>query len=191
MLESLEAGIYRLDEAGLIETHAVRDFFYAALDDPVHDADVLRKAAAGRLESRRHADLLVDRALRKQLAPAIEAFAARNVVKHHHPVAGMKARDAGAHRRDHAGGFVAVNPGRLQQVIGDLLQIRVADAARLHADQDLPRTNLRDGNRFHFHASGAAIHRGLHCPLPRHSTSGSVSTGLPATLIFAVGKKLS
>ena len=56
-----QAGIDRLDEAGAVEGNAVRNFLDAASDDPIHDANILRKAAAGGLEARSHANFLVYR----------------------------------------------------------------------------------------------------------------------------------
>ena len=53
----------------------------AVVDDEVHDADVLGKAAAGGLEARGDAGLLVERALRRGALAAVVALAAGNVVE--------------------------------------------------------------------------------------------------------------
>ena len=112
LLDALQASIYRLDETRLVEGNAGRNFFDAPLDDPIHRAHVLRKPAAGRLISGGDADLLVDRALGVKLPPAVKTFAARNVVKHDHAVAGREARDARADRGHHARGLMPVNARR-------------------------------------------------------------------------------
>ena len=104
-----EAGVHRFDEAGPFEGDAVGNLLDAARDNPIHDADVLREAAAGGLESGRDADFLVAGALRVQLALAVETGPAGDVVERDHAVAGLVARDARADRGDYAGGFVAVD----------------------------------------------------------------------------------
>src|ERR1039458_10133158 len=60
------------------------------LHDPVHNPNILREAAAGRLKSGSDPDLFVDRALRIEFPLAIEAVSARDVMKHHYAVAGRK-----------------------------------------------------------------------------------------------------
>ena len=65
LLEPLEAGVHGFDKTSLIEAHAIRNFFDAAFDDPVHNAHVLGEAATGGLESRCYANLLINRALRE------------------------------------------------------------------------------------------------------------------------------
>ena len=57
-------------------------------------------------------------------------------------VAGLEFRDVGAHVRDHARGLMAVNARRGEQVVFDLLEIGVADAAGFHADEDFARADL-------------------------------------------------
>jgi len=52
-------------------------------------------------------------------------------------VARFKIAYAAAHARHYAGSLVPVDPRRRQQVVLDLLQIGVADAASLHAHQQL------------------------------------------------------
>ncbi len=48
-LHGLVAGVDGLEEGGLLEWDVVRDANDAALDDPIHDADVLGEASAGGL----------------------------------------------------------------------------------------------------------------------------------------------
>ncbi len=95
LADALEAGVHRLDEDGLIGGHVVRDGYEPALrDDPRHDADVLGEAAARGLEARRHADLLVLRALRVEPALAVPRQAIRDVVVDRDAVALLPAPDA-------------------------------------------------------------------------------------------------
>ncbi len=89
---ALHAGIYRLDEAGLLERDAVGDADRALLDDPVHHANVFGEPAARRLESGRATDFLIGGALGESLVPAVVALAARDVVKDHDAVAGTELR---------------------------------------------------------------------------------------------------
>ena len=120
-LHALETGVHRFDEAGLIEGNALGNFFDAVLDDPVHDADVLRESAACRFISRRDADFLVNRALGIQLALAIKTLAARNVVKDDDTVTRDVARDTRAYGRNHTRRLMTVNARRRQQVVRDFL----------------------------------------------------------------------
>jgi hypothetical protein len=79
--DGLDAGIDGLDEAGGVEGNAIGNQLDAAFDDPVHDADVLGEAAAGGFKAGGNAHLFVDGALGVELAFAVEAFAAGDVVE--------------------------------------------------------------------------------------------------------------
>ena len=76
-----QAGIQRLHQRGALERDAVGNLLHAASHNPVHDAHVLREAAARGLESRRDPHFLIDRALRVQLALAVETIQAGNVME--------------------------------------------------------------------------------------------------------------
>jgi hypothetical protein len=136
--------VYRFDEARALERNSVRNFFHAPRDDPVHNPHILRETAAGRLKSGSHPDLLVDRALRIKISPAIKTVFARNVVKHYHAIAGRKSIHLlpGAHY--HSSGLMSIDAWRGQKVVFDLLQIRVADATSFHAHQYLARADFGD-----------------------------------------------
>src|ERR1035437_4113995 len=82
--------------------------------------------------NRRDADFLVHRALGVNLAPAVEALQAGDVMKCHHAVARPVFRDASTHRHYDSRRFVTVHPRRRQQVVLDLLEVGVADATSLH-----------------------------------------------------------
>ncbi len=122
---------------------------HAGLHNPVHHPDILGESAPGRLKSGRDPDFLVYRTLGIYLTLAIEAFAAGYVMERHHPVARCEPGDAAAHRGHYARCLVAVNARRSQQVVFDLLEVGMADAACLDTDENLARTDLRRRDLFH------------------------------------------
>src|ERR1700739_313428 len=126
----------------------MRDANRSVLDDPVHDPNIFGKAAAGSLESGRATYLLVGRALREGLVPAVKTVTAGNVMKDHHPVAGTVLRDALADRGYYAGGFVSEDARGGMGAGRNLLQIGAADSARVHADQHFAGTDFGDGDSF-------------------------------------------
>ena len=83
-------------------------------------------------------------------------------MEHNHPVTGREARDAFAHSRHHAGGLMAVNPRRSQQVVLDFLEIGVADAAGFNANQNFTGADFGHRDGFHLDDALAFIHGGLH-----------------------------
>ena len=90
-LDALEYSVQRLDKRGLLEGHAVGDRNDAAVvDQEIHHADVLCKAAAGRLETGRGAGLFIERALRGSLLAAVVALPAGYVMEAHDAVADGK-----------------------------------------------------------------------------------------------------
>src|SRR5579884_253783 len=139
LLHRLETRIDGLHERCPLEADALGDLLHPAFHDPVHHAYELGETAARGLESRRDSDLLVHRALRVQLVPAVEAAQARDVMERDHSIARPEARNALAHSGHHPRGFVAENARRRQQVILHLLQVGMADTAGMHLDKDLPR----------------------------------------------------
>src|SRR5579871_2992962 len=162
LLDALQARVDWLDETRLIERDTWRNDLDAAFDDPVHRTDVLGKTATGRLISRRHADFLVHRTLRVEFSLAIEALLAGNMVKHDHAVAGCVTRDARADGGDHPRCFMPIDAGRCKQVVRDLLEVGVADAACFDTNQYLAWADLRDGNGFYLDSARAFIDRRLH-----------------------------
>jgi hypothetical protein len=83
-------------------------------------------------------------------------------MKRHHAVAGSEFRDARAYRRYHAGRLVPVDPRWREQVMLDLLQVGVADAARLDPNQKFPRSNKRRRNFFYLNHAGPTIYGSVH-----------------------------
>ncbi len=61
-----------------------------------------------------------------------------------HAVAGFEFGYVRAHCGHHARGFMSIDAGRRQQIVFDLLEIGVADAASLHADQNFAAAQWRE-----------------------------------------------
>jgi hypothetical protein len=149
-LDGLEAGVDGLDESRLLEGNVVGDFdesggSCSVADDPVHDADVLGKAAAGRFTyACRCADLLVGFALRESLLAAVEANTTGDVMERHHALADGKAFDTFADGSDRSGHLMAEDARSRMRAAVDLLQVCSADAAGVEANQHLTLTNCGD-----------------------------------------------
>src|SRR5258708_755113 len=105
-------GIDRLHKAGLLERGFVRNADRAALNNPVHYADVLGKAAARRLKSGSAAHFLIRFALGKSFVQAVITSAAGDMVKHHDAVARRELGDARADRGHSARSLVAEDARR-------------------------------------------------------------------------------
>ena len=175
-VDSLHAGVDGLNETGLLERDTVGNTDGAMLDDPVHDANVFGKAAAGGLESGGAADLLVGGALRESFVAAVIALAARDMVENYDAISGMKVGYAGADGGDCAGGFMAedsrggvraggdflkIGAGTLQQAAGGHLV-----AARDAGDRDGFEAHVVDGTiDGRLHAGGDGLGFGLDCVL--------------------------
>jgi hypothetical protein len=144
-VNSFVAVFYRLYPARLIEGNSVRNQLDSALYDPIEDAHVLRKPAAGRLITCRRAHFFVNRTLGVQPAVTVEAIAAGNVVEKDDAIAGNVFSNAIPGSHDDAGGLVAVDAGRREQVVLDFLQIGMTDTTGFDADEKLAGT---DGGGF-------------------------------------------
>src|SRR5208283_1589636 len=147
---------------GALERYAVGNLLHATFHNPVHHPDILRKAAAGGLETGRDAHFLIDGALRVKLMLAIKTILARNVMEGHHAVPRAKLLDLGPHAGHHARRLMAENAWRHQQVVLDLLQVRMADAAGLHPNQDFAWPDFGRGNFLDLHQALSAVHGGMH-----------------------------
>src|SRR5689334_13805779 len=76
-----EASIHRLNPTSLIEGYTLRDPLHAALDNPIHYANVLGKSSTCGFEARGYTYLLVDWALGIEPPIAVKTVAAGDVVK--------------------------------------------------------------------------------------------------------------
>jgi hypothetical protein len=113
------------------------------LNNPVHDAYILREAATGWLKTCCDSDLLIARALRVVLMSAVKAIQARNVVKQANSIARGKLLNTLTDFGDDARRLMPIDTGCRQQVMLDLLEIGMADAADFNAHQDLARPDFR------------------------------------------------
>ncbi len=109
-------------------------------------------------------DFLVSRALREEFALAVEAAAARNVVEADDAIAGLELRYAAADLHDGARKLVPQNLRRLNESVVNLLDVRSANAACRHAEQDFALANLRNRHGFDDHAALAAVDARAHMP---------------------------
>ena len=160
---ALEHGVHRLNKCRLLKRHAVGNAHHAAVGhDEVHHANVLGKAAAGRLKASSCAGFLVERALRWRVLAAVVARAAGNVMEAHHTVAYGKVGDSRTHRGDYAGHFVAEDARRRVRAHVNLLEVGAANAAGGDLDQQFARPDARDRHGFKAHVVNAAIDHGAH-----------------------------
>ena len=145
--DCLVAGVYGLDKSCLLEWNVIRNLDNSAgRNDPVHHANVLGKAATSGGETSRCPHLLVGLALRESLLAAVEAGATGNVVEGHHSIPNCELRNSGPNRSDGARHLVPEDAwGRVRTGM-NFLQVGPANPARINADQQLARTNLRNGN---------------------------------------------
>src|ERR1700761_6455302 len=118
-LDPFEAGIHRLNPAGLIERDAGWNFFNSTIHDPIHDAHILRKAAARRFKARGDAHFLVDCALSVKAALAIETVLARYVMENNDAIAGLVFCDPVPDGGHHAGDFMTIDARGRKQIILD------------------------------------------------------------------------
>ena len=90
------------------------------------------------------------------------AIEARDVMKEAHPIPNRIAVHPLSDFGHDSCGLVAVDPRAGQQVILDLLQVSVADAASLDPDEQFAGTNRRHGDRLGNDTLPAAVDRGSH-----------------------------
>jgi hypothetical protein len=148
----LQASIHRLNKRGFFKTDVVRDGHHPAFGDPRHRTNVLREAATIGIEAGGEAGLFVTGALRVEFSLAVEASAARNVVKAHSAVAPLPFGNAATYRDHGARHFVPQNLRRPHEAMMNLLDVCAADAARRDTNQHFAVGNLR--NRHIFHSDG-------------------------------------
>src|SRR5262249_23949734 len=119
---ALHTGVDGLDKTGLLEGNTVRDAHGAVLDDPVHDTHVFGEAAAAGLKAGRATNFLVGLALGEGVMAAVVAVPTGDMVKDHHPVAGMEFLDAVSSGNHYSGGFVPENARGRVRTGGDLFR---------------------------------------------------------------------
>jgi hypothetical protein len=100
--------------------------------------------------------------LGEKSAFAVEAFAARDVMKAHHAVARLPFGDAAAHGDDRAGEFVAENLWRRDIGVEDFLDVRTADAASSDFNEYFTVAHFGDRNFFNPDDSLFAVHTCAH-----------------------------
>ena len=134
----------------------------SVFDNPVHDADVFRETASGRLEAASAANFLIHGTLGESLVTAVIALAAWDVMKDHNSVPSPKIDHALANRRDDAGSFVAENARSGVRTRRDLLEVSATNTARVHAQQQFPSAKRGHGNGFQANVIDTAINRRQH-----------------------------
>src|SRR3954447_11179375 len=84
------------------------------------------------------------------------------MMKRNYPVSALELSNTAAHSSHHSRSFMPIYAGRSEQVILDLLQVGVTDAAGLHANQDFPRADGWRRNLFNADHAATPVDRGVH-----------------------------
>ncbi len=171
-LDRLVAGIDRLKKCRLLKRNLVGNLHQTAPHNPVHHADVLGEAAAGRRKARGASYLLVDLALREGLLAAVVAFAAGDVMVRHHAVADCEAAYALAYPHNRPRHLMPEDTRRIVRAGMNLLQVRPADSAGVDLDQHLAGADLGHRNRLDTNIVHPAIDRGTHGGWHRINVAG-------------------
>src|SRR5436190_2240488 len=108
-----------------------------------HDAYILRKPSAVGFESGGHTHLLVLGTLRKQLALAIKAGAAGDVMKTDRAVSDRPLFYAGSNFHDRPRDLVAENLRRADNSLPNLLYVGAADTAGAYAKENFAGQDFR------------------------------------------------
>src|SRR5215470_11271460 len=163
-LDGFEDGVDGFEEGGFLEADVVGQRDDPALGNPGHGFDILGKAATVRTEARRKAGGLVLPALREKPAFAIKAVLAWDVMKTHHPIAGLELGDARTGGDDRAGKLMTQDLRRLDVALEDFLDVRAADPAGCDFDQHFVAGDVRNGNFFDADDTLVTIDAGAHGP---------------------------
>ena len=169
-VKRFQTSVDRLDETGALERHRIGDPNHAALNDPIHDAHVLRKPTTGRLETGSDAHFLVLGALGVVPVLAIEAIETWNVVEQADAITFGKPGDFITDANDSAGRLMSVDSRRRQEIMLDFLEVRMADAAGFNAYKDFAGTGLWNGNLL----KGDSLLSRVYC-CPHHRCCGYVA----------------
>src|SRR5580704_2040094 len=146
LLNGFDDGIDGLDESGFFETDVVREWDNAAVGHPGHGFYILSEAAAVGREAGGQPGCFVLLALGEEALLAIKASPARDMVEAHNPVAGRPLVDAPADGDDGAGKLVAQNLRRLDVTLKDFLDVRAANAAGGHFNEQFAFADFGDGD---------------------------------------------
>jgi hypothetical protein len=84
------------------------------------------------------------------------------MVEDHNAIAYFKFPDTGADLGYDSGGFMAVNAGGSEEIVLDLLEIGVANAAGFHAHQDFTGADSRSGYILNGDDGSAFVYGGGH-----------------------------
>src|SRR5581483_6266710 len=170
-----------------------RNLFDTTFDDPVHDPYILGKATARRLKACCDPHSFVDETLSIQLALTVETIPARNVMERYHAVARAKSGNAAAHRRDHPCCLMSIDARRLEEVVLDLFEVRMANAARFDTNQEFARTDRWSWDFLNVDNAASTVNRGVHSRrYGDHFRTGSLQEtppgfGRPAHSVAAAG----
>ena len=96
------------------------------------------------------------------LVAAVVALAAGDVVEHHDAITRLELADSLTYRCHDARCLVSEDARRGVRAAGNFLEIGSADAASVHPNQQLARTDLRHGHGFHPNVVDPAIDRRVH-----------------------------
>src|SRR5205823_1491038 len=118
-------------------------------------------------------NFLVLPALRIDLTLAIEALLAGNMMERYHAIARREFRYPGAYPRHHPRRLVTIDARGLPPIVFDLFQIGMANAARLHANQDFAGSDGRSRDLLHADDAPAAVHGRVH----RHGYGAKLRIG--------------
>jgi len=160
--QGFQTGVERLEKTRFLIAYIVWNQNGPLLNNPIHQPNVFGEAASCRFKPRSGARAQIKLTLRKQLFPAIKAFFTGDVMVRGHPIPDAKTRNPGARRYHGAGKFVPEYPRRRNQAVFDLFEIRAADAAGMHADENLSVGYFGDRHCFHRDPGGSAINGRAH-----------------------------
>ncbi len=194
LLHSFQNRVNRLDERGFLEADIVGQRDNPALGHPGHSFYVFAETTAVGSEATRKTRRLVLFALGEETALAIEALAARDVMKAHHAVAQFPLRYSAAGCCDCSGYFMAQNLGRRNVGVVNLLDVGPTNATCGDFDEHFAVGHFGDGDfldandslfavdaRAHGLGDGAKSLQGFECCSRPTHRSATFSESCPAT----------
>src|SRR5215471_3028906 len=179
-MNGLQACIDRLDKTRFFECDVVGNGDNSPVYHVGHHAYVFRETASIRIEPRRNARLLVNRALRKQLSFAIKAVTARNVVKADHSITCGPALDTNSCFDDGSRDFVTENLRRFYKIVADFLDICPTYAASGDSNENFTGSDFRNGHSFEDNTAVAPIYARAHFGRDNRRTPAGICLQLRA-----------